>query len=66
MPIINSIQIKNFKGAANVSVALTGKITTPVVTLIGLNESGKTTILEGFSYFVTNDTGLHPVWLTPA
>jgi predicted ATP-dependent endonuclease of OLD family len=42
-------QFKNFKGIEDMSLKLTG----PVTTLVGLNESGKTTILEAifcFSY----------------
>lgn len=42
-------QFKNFKGIEDMSLELTG----PVTTLVGLNESGKTTILEAifcFSY----------------
>jgi len=62
VPIINSIQIRNFKGAADVSLSLAGKIATPVVTLIGLNESGKTTILEGLSYFVSNDSSVSEIF----
>jgi hypothetical protein len=62
MPVINSIQIKNFKGAADVSLSLTGKVTTSVLTLIGLNESGKTTILEGLAYFVSKDSAVSEIF----
>jgi predicted ATPase len=62
MPVINSIQIENFKGAADVSLSLTGKVSTPVVTLIGLNESGKTTILEGLSYFISKDDAVSKIF----
>lgn len=62
MPVINSIRIRNFKGAANVFISLTGKVPTPVVTLIGLNESGKTTILEGLSYFISKDDAVSKIF----
>ncbi len=40
-------RFKNFKGIEDLTLKLTG----PVTTLIGLNESGKTTILEAISCF---------------
>src|SRR5438132_10179180 len=55
MAKLKSITLKNFKGAAQVTIDLANRIDTPVVTLIGLNESGKTTILEGLAHFVTGD-----------
>ncbi|WP_420227141.1 ATP-dependent nuclease [Pigmentiphaga litoralis] len=55
MPRINKFFIENFKGIENVEIDLEGKATSPVLTLIGLNESGKTTILEALSHFVTGD-----------
>lgn len=54
--------MRNFKGAADVGLLLAGKATTPVITLIGLNESGKTTILEGLSYFVSKDSAVSEVF----
>lgn len=54
-----SFTLKNFKGISE----LTLDLTTPVTTLIGLNESGKTTILEGifcFSYGREDLDGLNP------
>ena len=62
MPKINSIRIREFKGASDVSLSLGGKISTPIVTLIGLNESGKTTILEGLSYFVSKDSAVSEIF----
>ena len=58
MPKLLSFRIQNFKGAEDVIISFTGKNCAPVTTLIGLNESGKTTILEGISYFVTGDNAI--------
>lgn len=58
MPKIESITLKNFKGAGEVTLDLGKRTASPVVTLIGLNESGKTTILEGLSHFVTGDNAV--------
>lgn len=55
MPQITRFTIKNFKGIEEVIIDLTDRAPCPVITLIGLNESGKTTILEGLSHFVTGD-----------
>ena len=55
MADIKSITLTNFKGAKEVSIEIGGKNISPVTTLIGLNESGKTTVLEGISHFVTED-----------
>ena len=52
-------RFKNFKGIENITLPLTGDVTT----LIGLNESGKTTILEAifcFSYGAENLDMLDP------
>ena len=55
MPKINKFIIENFKGIERVEIDLEGRSTSPVLTLIGLNESGKTTILESLSHFITGD-----------
>jgi predicted ATPase len=55
MPKIDKFLIENFKGIEKIEIDLEGKSTSPVLTLIGLNESGKTTILEALSHFVTGD-----------
>lgn len=55
MPTIQSFSLKNFKGIEQVKIDLTDKASCPVITLIGLNESGKTTILEGLSHFLSGD-----------
>lgn len=58
MPVIQRFTISNFKGIDEVQVDLDGKQTCPVITLIGLNESGKTTILEALSLFTSSDRTL--------
>jgi len=58
MASIQSFDLSNFKGAEEVSIDLSQRVDCPVITLIGLNESGKTTILEGLSHFVTGDSAV--------
>jgi AAA15 family ATPase/GTPase len=53
-----NIALKNFKGIDHLDIDLSQRNKSPVITLVGLNESGKTTILEGISYFVTGDNAL--------
>lgn len=55
MPRIQSLSLKNYKGIRQVVIDLVDRASCPVITLIGLNESGKTTILEGLSHFVTGN-----------
>lgn len=55
MPTIEKFTLKNFKGIEEVSIDMDDRAKSPVITLIGLNESGKTTILEGLSHFVSGD-----------
>lgn len=55
MAQIKQFKLKNFKGIEEVVIDLDDRVPCPVITLIGLNESGKTTILEGLSHFVTGD-----------
>jgi AAA ATPase domain len=52
---LSTFKIENFKGISRTSVHLSDEVPGNVITLIGLNESGKTTILEGISHFVTED-----------
>ena len=47
--------LENFRGVERTEISLSSRINTPIVTLVGLNESGKTTILEALSHFVTGD-----------
>ncbi len=44
-------KIKNFKGIDNIELDLTKIPSPPIFTFVGLNESGKTTILEAISFF---------------
>jgi ABC-type multidrug transport system ATPase subunit len=53
---ILKFEITNFKGIDNTVVQLADEVPGNIVTLIGLNESGKTTILEALSHFVSEDT----------
>ena len=46
-----SFTISNFKGIENLTIKLDSIPNSNVYTLIGLNESGKTTILEAINYF---------------
>ncbi len=48
---IKEFIIRNFKGIKKAKVELTGD----VITLIGINESGKTTILEAISNYISTD-----------
>lgn len=52
---IDKFTIKNFKGVSLASIDLQSDAPGNVVTLIGLNESGKTTILEALSHFLSED-----------
>lgn len=52
---ITKFEIKNFKGIEHASINLNDDTPGNVGTLIGLNESGKTTVLEALSYFGTED-----------
>lgn len=53
---LESVEIENFRGIESTKIDLWGSDPGQVVTLIGLNESGKTTILEAVSNFVSRDT----------
>jgi recombinational DNA repair ATPase RecF len=55
---ITDFQIQNFKGIKNAKLKL-GKQTAPIHTLVGLNESGKTTILEAINAFRPDLDGMH-------
>lgn len=58
MPRITCFKIRNFKGAEGVDIHLEARSSSPVLTLIGLNESGKSTLLEAISHFVTGDKSI--------
>lgn len=49
---IKKFVIRNFKGIKKATIDISGD----VITLIGLNESGKTTILEAISNYISTDT----------
>lgn len=53
---IVEFQIKNFKGIKSTTIEVTTKAPGNIITLIGLNESGKTTILEAISNFISVDS----------
>src|SRR6185312_4985532 len=51
-------EFENFKGIKNQRLDLSKNLNAKVFTLVGLNESGKTTILEAINYFVYNTENL--------
>lgn len=55
---ILSFRIKNFKGINDLTLDFSKTPSTNIYTLIGLNESGKTTILEALNYFKYKDDEL--------
>jgi len=55
---IESFEIKNFKGIKSVKIDVPNPGKNSIVSLIGLNESGKTTILEAISKFVSGDDSI--------
>ena len=50
-------KIKNFKGIENITINLDKSPNANIYTLVGLNESGKTTILEAINFFNPSDEG---------
>lgn len=62
MPHLLSFEISNYKGISSLSIDISRRSVSPVTTLIGLNESGKTTILEAISEFVSNDRNLSDIF----
>lgn len=52
---IEKFDIQNFKGIQHATIGLEDGTPGNIGTLIGLNESGKTTILEALSHFGTED-----------
>lgn len=65
MPRLLSFSLHNFKGAESVDIDVGKRNSSPVTTLIGLNESGKTTILEGMSYFTSGDNAVSSLFDGP-
>jgi len=58
MANITCFSIKNFKGIENLQINIAKRHICPVVTLVGLNESGKTTILEAIAQFPTEERNI--------
>lgn len=56
MAEIVSFKIENFKGIKSQKIDLNYRSKTPITTLVGLNESGKTTVLEALSKFAFTDS----------
>lgn len=52
---LKKIVVKNFKGIQHLELDLSKTPGNNVYTLVGINESGKTTILEALDYFEYND-----------
>ena len=55
-----SFTIKNFKGIRETTLDL-GDSTASIHTLVGLNESGKTTVLEAINMFQPDEEGMHAI-----
>lgn len=55
---VESFKIKNFKGINELTLDFTKSPNSNIYTLIGLNESGKTTVLEAINYFTYKDEEL--------
>ena len=53
-------EIKNYRGIGSVRLDLTSRPKSPIFTLVGLNESGKTTVLEAINSF-SQRTDLNPL-----
>jgi len=56
-------EINNFKGVRNARLELAGRPTSRIFTLVGLNESGKTTILEALNFLDYKPESLDPLEL---
>ncbi|MCH9030577.1 MAG: AAA family ATPase, partial [Bacteroidetes bacterium] len=56
-------EFKNFKGIEHIELNLMKAPESNVFTLVGLNESGKTTLLEAINYFTHKIESLQPLEL---
>jgi predicted ATP-dependent endonuclease of OLD family len=54
-------EIENFKGIEKIKIDLSQSPKTNIYTLVGLNESGKTTILDAINFFAYNKDKLDPL-----
>lgn len=54
MKLVN-FEVKKFKGIGNLKISFNSTPNNEVYTLVGINESGKTTILEALNYYEYND-----------
>lgn len=53
---ISKFRIRGFKGIVSTDINISDEVPGRIIPLIGLNESGKTTILEAISSFYSGDT----------
>lgn len=58
------LRVKNFKGIRDLQIDFVSHPANSISTLVGLNESGKTTILEALSYFTYGKDQVDPVSVT--
>ena len=58
---IKTIELINFKGIENISIDLSQHPSGGIFTLVGLNESGKTTVLQAINQFKHNTETLLPL-----
>jgi predicted ATP-dependent endonuclease of OLD family len=63
-PLYTSFFISNFKGIQELTLDLDGNPASKVFVLVGLNESGKTTIMEALSFFHENIRDINEQHLT--
>jgi predicted ATP-dependent endonuclease of OLD family len=59
-------KIKNFKGIENITINLDKSPNANIYTLVGLNESGKTTVLEAINFFNPSDKDISALKLPGA
>lgn len=52
---LTSFEVQKFKGIGNLKISFNNTPSNGVYTLVGINESGKTTILEALNYYEYND-----------
>lgn len=57
----NYFKFQNFKGIESMHLDLSDNPSATVHTLVGLNESGKTTVLEAINYFLYKGENLEPL-----